>query len=83
MPACSRWRRSCAAPAAEAPAPGGGAPTAAGGDFDAEAELLERQLAQLPGREARLRHLLPLLAPNRHHGAAGLLATRLFSRLFN
>ncbi|MCF7200590.1 iron-containing redox enzyme family protein [Pseudomonas oligotrophica] len=65
------------------PAPGGGAPTTAGGDFDAEAELLERQLAQLPGREARLRHLLPLLAPNRHHGAAGLLATRLFSRLFN
>jgi hypothetical protein len=54
-----------------------------GGDFDAEAELLEQQLAQLPSREARLRHLLPLLAPTRHHHTAGLLATRLFSGLFN
>lgn len=52
-------------------------------DFDQEARLLEQQLAQLPHREARMRHLLPLLSPTRHHSNAGLLATRLFSRLFN
>ena len=33
--------------------------------------------------EARIRHLLPLLAPTRHHSAAGLLATRIFTGLFN
>lgn len=52
-------------------------------DFDQETLLLEQQLAQLPTREARMRHLLPLLAPTRHHSAAGLLATRIFSGLFN
>lgn len=52
-------------------------------DFDQEARLLEQQLAQLPHREARMRHLLPLLSPTRHHSNAGLLATRLFSGLFN
>lgn len=52
-------------------------------DFDQETQLLEQQLAQLPSREARVRHLLPLLAPTRHHSAAGLLATRIFTGLFN
>ncbi|WP_312225477.1 iron-containing redox enzyme family protein [Stutzerimonas nitrititolerans] len=52
-------------------------------DFDQEAQLLEQQLARLPSREARMRHLLPLLAPIRHHSHAGLLATRLFTGLFN
>lgn len=52
-------------------------------DFDQEARLLEQQLAQLPGRDARMRHLLPLLSPARHHSNAGLHATRLFNGLFN
>ena len=52
-------------------------------DFDQETQLLEQQLAQLPSRDARMRHLLPLLAPTRHHSAAGLLATRIFTGLFN
>ncbi len=52
-------------------------------DFDQEAQLLEQQLARLPSREARMRHLLPLLAPTLHHSHAGLLATRLFTELFN
>lgn len=52
-------------------------------DFDQEAQVLEQQLAQLPSREARMRHLVPLLSPSRHHSAAGLLATRLFTGLFN
>ena len=40
-------------------------------------------IARLPDRAARMRLLLPLLAPQRHHSAAGLLATRLFNGLFN
>lgn len=56
---------------------------AAGNDFDEELQLLEQQVARLPDRAARMRLLLPLLAPQRHHSAAGLLATRLFSGLFN
>ncbi|MGK9067002.1 iron-containing redox enzyme family protein [Stutzerimonas chloritidismutans] len=52
-------------------------------DFDTETQLLEQQLAQLPSREARMHHLVPLLAPTRHHSAAGLLATRIFTGLFN
>ena len=51
--------------------------------FDQEARLLEQQLAQLPNRAARMRHLLPLLSPARHHSNAGLHATRLFNGLFN
>lgn len=61
-------------------------PAASGGcasDFDEETHLLEQQLAQLPDRDSRMRHLLPLLAPTRHHSAAGLLATRIFTGLFN
>ncbi|WP_313087751.1 iron-containing redox enzyme family protein [Pseudomonas sp.] len=54
-----------------------------GSDFDQEALVLEQQLAQLPDRAARMQHLLPLLAPTRHHSAAGLLATRIFTDLFN
>ena len=52
-------------------------------DFDQEARLLEQQLAQLPSRAARMRHLLPLLSPRRHHSNAGLHATQLFNGLFN
>ncbi|RRV16451.1 iron-containing redox enzyme family protein [Pseudomonas saudiphocaensis] len=52
-------------------------------DFDQEARLLLQQLAQLPNRAARMRHLLPLLSPARHHSNAGLHATRLFNGLFN
>ena len=55
----------------------------AGNDFDEEAQQLNQQLARLPSRAARMNHLLPLLAPTRHHGNAGLLATRLFTGLFN
>lgn len=55
----------------------------AGNDFDAELQLLEQQLARQPDRAARMRLLLPLLAPQRHHSAVGLLATRLFNGLFN
>ncbi|MCD1641091.1 iron-containing redox enzyme family protein [Pseudomonas stutzeri] len=69
-----------AAPAPTMPQP---AEHASGNDFDEELQLLEQQVARLPDRAARMRLLLPLLAPQRHHSAAGLLATRLFNGLFN
>jgi len=56
---------------------------ASSNDFDEELQLLEQQVARLPDRAARMGLLLPLLAPQRHHTAAGLLATRLFNGLFN
>ncbi|EWC41735.1 iron-containing redox enzyme family protein [Stutzerimonas stutzeri] len=59
------------------------AAAATGNDFDEELKLLEQQVARLPDRAARLHLLRPLLAPQRHHSSAGLLATRLFSGLFN
>ena len=71
-------RRAAPAPVIAQPAG-----KAVGNDFDAELQLLEQQLARLPERAARMRLLLPLLAPQRHHSAAGLLATRLFNGLFN
>ncbi|WP_444815458.1 iron-containing redox enzyme family protein [Stutzerimonas frequens] len=71
-------RRAAPAPAMPQPAE-----HVSGNDFDEELQLLEQQVARLPDRAARMRLLLPLLAPQRHHSAAGLLATRLFNGLFN
>jgi hypothetical protein len=71
-------RRAASAPAMPQPVERVG-----GSDFDEELQLLEQQVARLPDRAARMRLLLPLLAPQRHHSAAGLLATRLFNGLFN
>ncbi len=76
----SRRRASPAQPSRPMPA---GASRQPSSDFDSETLLLDQQLAQLPDRAARMRHLLPLLAPSRHHSAAGLHATRLFNGLFN
>lgn len=52
-------------------------------DFDDEARRLQQQLAALPGPQARMQHLLPLLSPIHHSTHAGLLATRMFTELFN
>lgn len=52
-------------------------------DFDEEVRLLQRALAPLPDRAARLDRLVPLLAPAHHATPAGLYATRTFARLFN
>jgi len=71
-------RRTASAPAMPQPTE-----HVSGNDFDEELQLLEQQVARLPDRAARMRLLLPLLAPQRHHSAAGLLATRLFNGLFN
>lgn len=52
---------------------------AAPADLDEEERRLRRELAQLAPHQRR-RHLLPLLAPQRHWTPLGLLATRLFSQ---
>lgn len=52
-------------------------------DFDDEARRLQQQLSALPGPQARMQHLVPLLSPIHHHTHAGLLATRMFTELFN
>ncbi|TLX59160.1 iron-containing redox enzyme family protein [Stutzerimonas nosocomialis] len=62
--------------------PGPAAPTA-DSDFDQELRDLERQLASLPTRDAKMALLLPLLAPTRHHTLPGLMATRVFAELFS
>jgi hypothetical protein len=52
-------------------------------NFDAEIRLLKRRLAGEPDRGARLRMLVPLLAPALHSTHSGLFATRTFGRLFH
>ncbi len=51
-------------------------------DFNRDLRLLEVQLASLPGHKARMAHLYRLMSPAYHHTAAGLMATRIFSRLW-
>ncbi|HIE5362523.1 TPA: iron-containing redox enzyme family protein [Pseudomonas aeruginosa] len=54
-------------------------PATAGGDVDAERVALRRELLRLSPEQGVAR-LLELMAPHRHHGPAGLLATRMFSQ---
>ncbi len=51
-------------------------------DFNRDLRLLEVQLASLPEHKARMAHLYRLMSPAFHHTAAGLMATRIFSRLW-
>src|SRR3546814_19574581 len=62
-------RRAPQEPSAPQPAE-----TVSGNDFDEELQLLEQQVARLPDRAARMRLLLPLLAPPRHHPPTRQLA---------
>ena len=52
-------------------------------DFDSEAAALEQRLACQPTREAGMALLIEMMSPANHHTASGLLATRLFNKLFN
>jgi hypothetical protein len=49
-------------------------------EFNADLRLLENELAELPRAKA-MPLLIDLLAPTKHHTPAGLMATRIFSRL--
>lgn len=50
--------------------------------FNADLRLLEEKLAAMPGREQAMRLLTGLMSPAAHHTPAGLMATRIFTRLF-
>lgn len=47
-----------------------------------ELRLLEAQLAATATRDEAVALLLPLMSPARHHTSAGLMATRVFTRLY-
>lgn len=49
--------------------------------FAAELRALEERLAALPDEDALMSELIRLMSPVHHHRAAGLMATRIFSRL--
>ncbi|MDB5797280.1 MAG: hypothetical protein JWP36_1182 [Paucimonas sp.] len=51
-------------------------------DMNVELRLLEEKLAATTGREEALALLTPLMSPARHHTPSGLMATRIFNRLF-
>jgi hypothetical protein len=48
-----------------------------------ELRLLEAKLAASSSKEEAIAMLTALMSPARHHSSAGLMATRVFSRLFN
>ncbi|SNT32358.1 Iron-containing redox enzyme [Noviherbaspirillum humi] len=64
------------------PSPPGQTPQGAD-DFSRELRELEDRLASLPGRDAMMDMLSPLLAPSLHHSAAGMMATRIYARLLD
>lgn len=49
---------------------------------DPELRLLERKLATLTRAQA-MQHLAALMSPSSHHSPAGLMATRIFQRMFD
>lgn len=62
---------------------GAAAQTASGTDFDSELRALENELIASPDTAASMQTLIALMSPSRHHHAAGLAATRIFSEIFN
>ena len=50
-------------------------------DFNAEQRLLAARLAASPSRQETMALLIGLMSPANHHTAAGLMATRVFTRL--
>jgi hypothetical protein len=51
-------------------------------DFNTELRLLEEKLAAQPSKEEAMTMLIRLMSPANHHTASGLMATRIFTRLF-
>jgi hypothetical protein len=47
-----------------------------------ELRLLEAQLAATGSKDEAMAMLVGLMAPGRHHASAGLMATRVFNRLY-
>lgn len=51
-------------------------------DFNADLRLLEQKLASLATKEEVMAMLTGLMSPAKHHTASGLMATRIFTRLY-
>lgn len=51
-------------------------------DFSTDLRALENRLAALDSEDAMMRMLIPFMSPARHHTPIGLMATRIFSKLF-
>lgn len=51
-------------------------------DFSQELRALEERLAALDSKAAMMKMLIPLMSPAHHHTPAGLMATRVFRKLF-
>jgi hypothetical protein len=52
-------------------------------DFNVDLRLLEDELAALRDRRKIMSRLVELLSPAAHHTSAGMMATRIFNRMFN
>lgn len=52
-------------------------------DFNEDLRLLEERLANLSSKEELMENLIALMSPAHHHTVPGLMATRIFARLFN
>lgn len=52
-------------------------------DFNFDLRLLEDELAALKDRRKIMSRLVELLSPAVHHTSAGMMATRIFNRMFN
>lgn len=51
-------------------------------DFNADLRLLEAEIAALKDRRKIMSRLVELLSPAVHHTSAGMMATRIFNRMF-
>ena len=51
-------------------------------ECNSELRLLEKQLSLLNSKEEAMQILTKLMSPTRHHTSSGLMATRVFSKLF-
>ena len=54
-----------------------------GEETDDELRLLEQQVAAASGKQEAMALLAGLMSPEAHHSAAGLMATRMYTRLFD
>jgi hypothetical protein len=60
-----------------------GHPSEETNDFNVELRMLEEQLAKLSSRTEAMNMLSGMMSPIAHHTPSGLMATRIFTRLFS
>lgn len=79
--ASQRLRARRASDNARSGQPVGGRPDA--NDFDEELRLLEENVAAAPNKQHAMALLADMIGPATHHTPAGLMATRLFTRMLH